>query len=1823
MIRKRKLMKGMAVFLAVHTIFSAVAPTVSYALTAGPTAPEATSFEPVDTTDMVNLASGDLAYNIPLLEVPGPSGGYPLSLSYHAGIQTNEDASWTGLGWSVNPGAITRNVNGYADDHFHVNNTSRFYWEGGERKTHSVGVSVGIPGTPASMNGGVSFSHDTYLGMGFGVRLGAGASLANSPFDVGVTVGTSPYGGSYASAGIGVGIRSSENSTASLSAGLSVSTNFESVNVGGTAGVNVMGTSISTGSGVKPSLSVGGASISRHNSKSGNLSQNAWGLTVPIPVFYGVWLNLGYNYRRYWIDETENLYTNGALYYPNFETDKSWLDTRDYDTYSLLDPTLEGGIIENADANEVLGGSLVNYDDYFVHAQGVVGGMRPYLFKRHLLKRNKFDIKDFDDDNATERRDYMVSYPLGYNEEKVEFRFINDFSNRHLYRSSEIINKQNTADPLDYNFDGEVKTGEKGDDGYKENHLAGSKNIRWFTHRQITDKEQEVLDNGFIETSSPGFKRGDWPDDQIGGFIITNESGIKYHFSLPAASYGEYMRSQNITREDGRTFNEFKKPERYAYTWYLTAITGPDFVDRGPSGEPDGILNEYDWGYWVAFDYGLWSDNYQWRTPSIGTHRDLDQNFENYSYGKKEVYYLNKIYTKSHTAFFVKEIRADGKGVVNRNGGHYKLRSSEYDQCRDDCELDCDRDGYEDCQCDSRCEGLSDEMQIDLPVSTLRLDKILLCKNSELNGIDQVEAKAQNYNYQSSLVHHFGDNVLDVHDEENIQLTERSLRSIVFTHDYSLAPQTSNSFDPNGDNYLDGSRNTYLKGKLTLKGLQFNGKSGVSLVPPMSFEYDIDESGTADLSGEIVVDKSHILSEGDIIKFGHQNKTYYAVITRYESTISDPRFRLKYLNGSPTTSFIENVSISKTKNPPYNQEQYDIWGLYKPDVDIDVVEQDENLGRMVSFVSSKASDAWSLRGINTSMGSSISLSYESDTYKQSPLYKAYNLKVTELEPLSSGQVKVHLGQSAIDLSKIKYIDILGVVAYPYVDGWYYDNLSCGNTGFYSFDSDLFDFKNEEVIDAGVDFITIKNPQLYNIITLDKGTVQESGPGHPDCGNEYHEVDYSGDVDLLGANISFRTDLNNAGGGLRVKKIAINSLIDSHSTIYDYRNGVTSFEPYKMGQYLDLSFPKNDYYNDDRLVDYQKKKSDLNKQYQKLVWGTFEELLANAAEAPAPGIVYQEVEVSEVANGVEIPNSTVYSFEVFNKGMVGIDYSNEELTALEGILDGDETREIPPYDTVRTRHVTVKDYTTRVGNLKTITLYDAGNNKVSETINHYLSDGIEEELLAQGYEGDNQLYDANKEVYESKLDAYKQQGVVHENFSEARFLRQEYKKQVKYDNLPFAFKTNAYHLLGVVTQKEEYPSIQIGQTNINYKTGIVTSSENLAFDFYSGQVVKILTKDSYGNYYMTEEQPAYRKYEAMGLAIYGGKNMLIQSAGRNMFKVERANHKPIGLVSATVQTWSNGIKVVEEIGENDIWRKQASFVWNGDWPSNPDGTYPVDHFVSNSFNYENLSSNIEWEKQAEITLYDMNSHSLEATDINNNYAAVRMDPLYEKVLISVANGSYDEIGYSGAENLSFSTKEGGVNSGEGIATTARSHTGKYSLQVAFNTEGFNYHLGQSADLSKMYKASVWVYMPGESETDDQISKIQLYYKVNGQEYISHPNVNKNKSKNWYLLEAIIDPKGADEVYIGCRNLSSRSVYFDDFRVNPVSAVVTSYVYDPVTGELSYILDQNNFYTHFEYDALGRLVRTSREMLNFDFGQGKESFKADKTLSEIIYNYGEKE
>jgi hypothetical protein len=112
MYSNRKRIKTISIFMLGLMGCEIILPTAAYALTGGPSQPEVQSFEPVGTTQMVDLFSGDFVYNIPLLDIDG----FPVNMSYHSGVAMDDEASWVGLGWNINPGVVNRNLRGLPDD---------------------------------------------------------------------------------------------------------------------------------------------------------------------------------------------------------------------------------------------------------------------------------------------------------------------------------------------------------------------------------------------------------------------------------------------------------------------------------------------------------------------------------------------------------------------------------------------------------------------------------------------------------------------------------------------------------------------------------------------------------------------------------------------------------------------------------------------------------------------------------------------------------------------------------------------------------------------------------------------------------------------------------------------------------------------------------------------------------------------------------------------------------------------------------------------------------------------------------------------------------------------------------------------------------------------------------------------------------------------------------------------------------------------------------------------------------------------------------------------------------------------------------------------------------------------------------------------------------------------------------------------------------------------------------------------------------------------------------------------------------------------------
>lgn len=155
----------------------------------GPSSPEASSFKAVGSNNLVNLFTGDFSYSIPLLDV----GGYPVNLFYNGGVTMDQEASWVGLGWNINPGTVTRNMRGVPDD---FNGTDYLTQIQNVKPNRTWGGEIGVDGEligikRPKVNLSLGVSYNNYLGPALDV--GATLSLSIASIEAFKSEKSAPY----------------------------------------------------------------------------------------------------------------------------------------------------------------------------------------------------------------------------------------------------------------------------------------------------------------------------------------------------------------------------------------------------------------------------------------------------------------------------------------------------------------------------------------------------------------------------------------------------------------------------------------------------------------------------------------------------------------------------------------------------------------------------------------------------------------------------------------------------------------------------------------------------------------------------------------------------------------------------------------------------------------------------------------------------------------------------------------------------------------------------------------------------------------------------------------------------------------------------------------------------------------------------------------------------------------------------------------------------------------------------------------------------------------------------------------------------------------------------------------------------------------------------------------------------------------------------------------------------------------------------------------------------------------------------------------------
>lgn len=388
---KRKMQKHSSLLLALLLFFEVSYPTQVLALTGGPSQPEVQSFEPIGTSDMVDLFTGDYNYNLPLVDVEG----YPINISYHSGINTDQEASWVGLGWNINPGVINRNMRGLPDDFSGDIVTKEFNMK--PNKTWGVAVNLGIElyGGALGLNSSYGFNFNNYSGptvvKSFNISLSA-SSDGGSSLTGGLGLTSSSDEGLTVQPSVGFSQKMKAGGNTETSLGVSVGTSFNSrgglsqLTIGVSASASMKGTDKNGRQPKKGEKNSGSSASLGSQSASGtfDFSQQTYTPKIDMPMknfsmsgsftlggeLWGLDLKIGLS-GFYSAQELAKTSSSNPAYGYLYAQDGQFND----DALMDFNREKDGTFTENTPALPL---TNFTFDTYGVSGQGIGGSYRPF-----------------------------------------------------------------------------------------------------------------------------------------------------------------------------------------------------------------------------------------------------------------------------------------------------------------------------------------------------------------------------------------------------------------------------------------------------------------------------------------------------------------------------------------------------------------------------------------------------------------------------------------------------------------------------------------------------------------------------------------------------------------------------------------------------------------------------------------------------------------------------------------------------------------------------------------------------------------------------------------------------------------------------------------------------------------------------------------------------------------------------------------------------------------------------------------------------------------------------------------------------------------------------------------------------------------------------------------------------------------------------------------------------------------------------------------------------------------------------------------------------
>ena len=667
----------------------------SRALTGGPTEPAASGPAAVSVDGLVDPFTGDFQYSIPLFDLPGPRGSYPFAIRYRSGIQTEQEASWVGLGWSFEPGRISRSVRGLPDDlagddinQLFRQREARAYGASG-----TVGVEVfGLDNRLLQIGGNVGLEvfFDSYAGYGLGLVLSTSAGVRindNLGANLGVSADLNTHHGTTVGSTLGLNIGMGKLNP-SYGAAFNPTTGLESA-YWGYGNIPLFSPAYVAaaqraqwGDRVDFSIKVGGElwGVFPEGKVSGYYSTTRY--SVPKSV-------KGYGYLHLedvsdsstaqldFLREKDGPLKPNTPYLPfttlasdEFEVTTSAGPTGAFRAYRndlpvVGDQSVGSANVSFSESVEVGSGALVHggVSAQLATAESASSRWRPGGF-----------VSAIGAAAAPSERAYFAMISELTTDEGVthadEARFI-QLSDTHSASATLVgLTGQSSTLPL--------------------SPIARPRATRI---RAVT--EQELLDGNYRSVGQFTYRHIKRPAGiagaRIAGFEVTQPDGTRYVFAQPAYVEREISCTFSVDPSPtgflpGQTTvkvaEALKAPleawfadpasdpsislpattdqfltctpsPRYAHSYHLTSVLGPDYVDVSSDGPTDDDL-----GYWVRFEY-VEVSGYAYRSPYNGAH--YERGFEHsyltddrgtFTYGRKQLFFLGRATTGSHQALF-------------------------------------------------------------------------------------------------------------------------------------------------------------------------------------------------------------------------------------------------------------------------------------------------------------------------------------------------------------------------------------------------------------------------------------------------------------------------------------------------------------------------------------------------------------------------------------------------------------------------------------------------------------------------------------------------------------------------------------------------------------------------------------------------------------------------------------------------------------------------------------------------------------------------------------------------------------------------------------------------------------------------------------------------------------------------------------------------------------------------------------------------------------------------------------------------------------------